>query len=205
MKNTTQNKKFYLHVRIIESPSIDDFLAKRYEGELLHKFLTWRGIKSHHYFAIDKNSFRQAISYLVKEIFGEGFKIVGLSKLHNEPIPTLLPIIHISAHGSSKGISLTNRELVSWKELGDWLSLVNKVFKGIILSISACKGWDVLKVLVESESLLFFALIANKEKPTWGDTQLGLLLYIIDLRMNWIFRRQLMRLRKRQVIRILIT
>ena len=173
MKNTTQNKKFYLHVGIIESPSIDDFLAKRYEGELLHKFLSWRGIKSHHYFAIDKNSFRQAIGYLVKEIFGEGFKIVGLNKLDNKPIPIVLPIIHISAHGNENGIGLTNGDLVTWEELGNLLSQLNEAFKGIILSISACKGWSAIKMLFKSKALPFNVLISNKGKPTWEQTLIG--------------------------------
>ena len=171
--NKIKAKRFYLHVFIIESPLADDFLTKRYEGELLHKFLTWRGIKSHHYFAIDKNSFQQAIGNLVREALGEEFKRIGLSILDNKPIPIVLPIIHISAHGNEEGIGLTNGELVTWKELGNLLSPLNKAFQGIILSISACEGWSAIKMLFESKDLPFNVLISNKGKPTWEQTLIG--------------------------------
>ncbi|HDN73785.1 MAG TPA: hypothetical protein ENG16_02010 [Archaeoglobus sp.] len=102
--NKMKSEEIYLHVFIVESSSSSDFLAKRYEGEVLHKFLIWRRIRSSHYFAIDKDSFNRAIIGLIDDAIGEGFKVAGLSILNNKPIPAILPIIHISAYGNEKGI-----------------------------------------------------------------------------------------------------
>lgn len=172
MKRIT-DREHYLWVFIIESPSSEDFFTKRYEGEVLHKFLTWRGIKSFHYFAVNKNSFQKAIKNLIRDTLGEGFKISGLCKIDEKPLPMFLPIIHISAHGNEKSISLTSRELITWEELKELLLPLNIMFNEIILSISACEGWNAIKMLFGSKSIPFKVLISNKGKPTWDQALIG--------------------------------
>ena len=73
-----------LKICVIESPSADDFLEKRNEGEMLCRFFHLAGIQSEHKIVVNRPSLEKALNpALYKKSFEEGY----------------LPIIHLSAHG----------------------------------------------------------------------------------------------------------
>ncbi|RLF89403.1 hypothetical protein DRN46_05660 [Thermococci archaeon] len=82
---------------------------------------------------------------------------------------------------------------MTWEDLGNLLSRLNETFRWIILSISACKGWNAIKMLFESKDIPFNVLISNKGEPTWQETLISFFpLYIISSQKNWISQKRLM-------------
>lgn len=149
-------------VHVIESPSPWDLLSNRREGQILCNALTLIGMKSQYLLTVNK------------EALAESFRKIGKGQSSNlRPIP----IIHISAHGSSRGISLTCGEFIEWNELEKVLTPLNSVLGGfLILSISSCESLGAVSMAFrESGDLPFSVLIGNRGKPTWSDTLVGFL------------------------------
>ncbi|HSW88416.1 MAG TPA: hypothetical protein VLG12_04600 [Candidatus Saccharimonadales bacterium] len=150
-------KKF--HVYIIESPGSKDFYHKIFEGESLEKTLRLSGIESSHRFCVDRENFVQAFRNGMIDYFKKS---------------SLSPIVHISAHGNSDGLGLTNGDIILWDELRELLIPINKVLDGTLLvSMSSCEGFNGCKMAMNDDKFPFSAILGPVLKPTWADTNIG--------------------------------
>lgn len=157
----SQNEvKKYLYIHIIESPSSDDLLLKRQEGEILSNTLKLMGIKSQYFLAVNKDS------------LGKALLTIGLSHLDSSPS---IPIIHFSVHGGSGGVRLTTGDFLTWNDLEKVLTPINKALNGfLVLCMSSCKGLNAVSMAFkEGGDLPFFVLVANSSDPTWPETLVG--------------------------------
>lgn len=156
-KRAEQRKRETFLVYIVESPSSVDLYHKRYEGELLMKALELAGIPSEHKLAVDSGAFNASFT-------------VGLQVYLSRP-EALPPLLHISAHGSEKGVQLTSGEVIHWQELRDIVMPINKALDGnLILCMSSCQGLNACRMAMEEGELPFLGVIGNFGEPSWSDT-----------------------------------
>jgi hypothetical protein len=150
-------ERFFVY--IIESPSASDLFQKRSEGDLIAQGLRLNDIPSLSRIAISKPFFRNALR--------EG--VIDAIRL----FPNYLPAIHISAHGNTAGISLSDGSIVPWSELRDLLVPLNSAMKGtLLLCMSACKGLSACSMAMNTKETdpPFFAVIGNAATPSWAET-----------------------------------
>ena len=122
------SNKFYVH--IVESPSPAELLDGITEGNALCSFLDIAEIPYSYNLAVDLNHFKIAIGDRIWE---------SITKYQ------VWPILHLSTHGSPKGIQLTNQrdtgEFLSWSELATYLRPIHDRLKGGIgVCMSCCGG-----------------------------------------------------------------
>lgn len=157
-----QRKPF---VYIVESPSNFDFLQQRLEGQILEKALSLAQIKTSHVIATNVETFRIALGDKLLQTW-RGIPDSGV------------PIIHISAHGSSEGIGLTSGEFLSWDDLADLLRPINAAINGILfVCLSSCSGADGCQMAMDERDLPFCAMVSHRGTPTWSDTTVGFLTF----------------------------
>ena len=94
---------FYVH--IVESPSPAELRDLRTEGQALCSVLAVAGIPYSYSLVVDLDQFHIAMTNEVDEAIDE----------FRKP-----PILHLSAHGSERGIQLTNQEDLLWSDLAEW-------------------------------------------------------------------------------------
>jgi hypothetical protein len=150
--------KFFVY--IVESPSAADIYHKRYESDLLQKVLELEGIPSVARLAVTREAFYAALT-------------VGIADEMKE-FDDRIPIVHISAHGGSDGIQLSNNEVMTWDELRRLLVPVNKALRSLLLvSMSCCEGYSGIRMAMTdnpAEDYPFVALVGSTSSPTWSDT-----------------------------------
>lgn len=155
-----QRARFFVFV--IESPSAADLYHRRSEGEIIRQAVELNGIKCVVKTAISPEAFDACLK-------------VGLSEAM-EQMPGFLPILHVSAHGSSHGIQLSNGYMLPWAELKEHLLPVNKALSGsLIVCMSSCEGYAGIRMAMHpgEDELPYLALIGCGDKPTWGETAVG--------------------------------
>lgn len=149
--------KFFVY--IIESPSEVDLYHDRSEGALIKRVLSLRGIPCVTRVAISSTAFDAALRIgLVEEM---------------QAMPRLLPIIHLSAHGSQEGIQLSNGEIITWTNLRNLLLPINRALHNwLLLCMSSCKGFAACKMamLVSASEHPFCSMVGNLGTPEWADT-----------------------------------
>ena len=155
-----QRAKFFVFV--IESPSAVDLYHRRSEGEIIRQ-------------AVELNQIpcivRTAISL---EAFDACLKI-GLSDAMKS-MPGFVPLLHISAHGNSNGIVLSNGYQISWHELRAHLRPLNEALAGtLIVCMSSCEGYSGTRMAMypKDPALPYLALVGCATKPIWGETAVG--------------------------------
>jgi len=156
------DKRIKFFVYIIESPSAVDLYHKRYEGDLLKQAINLNLIPCTDRVAISREAFEAAIK-------------VGLHE-DMQLFPNMIPILHISSHGSSDGVQLSNGELIRWEELRELLKPVNKALKGgLLLCMSSCEGYSGCRMAMfpEDPEHPFFAIVGNSSKPSWSETAIA--------------------------------
>jgi hypothetical protein len=153
------NQAFYIH--IIESPSSENLFADKREGAVLGAGLKLLGLKSEYYLVVDKERFLKALR-MASENIGGGH------------IPT---IIHLSSHGNSSGITLTDDSFINWTELKGLLAPINKGLKGaLLLCISSCEGFQGFKMAwCLPGELPFFGMVGPTAKLSWQESSIGFL------------------------------
>ena len=124
-------RNFYVH--IVESPSPDELMDGRSEGQALCAFLASARIPYAYFVAVDKVRLRATLTDRIAQApnnFG------GLP-----------PILHISSHGGPDGIQLTHQrdtnEIVRWDELAGLIRpihLNHADIGGIGVCLSCCNG-----------------------------------------------------------------
>lgn len=155
-------KRLDFFVYLIESPSPVDLYLRRNEGEMLQQAINLNKIGCRSRLAVNLEAFKAALDVGLKE--------------EMEIFKPSIPIIHISAHGSSDGIRLTSGEFIEWHHLREMLTPINKKVSGLlVVCMSTCEGYSGLQMAIEPESNEhpFFAIIGNADKPTWSETAIG--------------------------------
>jgi len=155
-----QRAKFFVFV--IESPSAVDLYHRRSEGEIIRQ-------------AVELNQIpcivRTAISL---EAFDACLKI-GLSDAM-KAMPGSIPLLHISAHGDSNGIGLSNGYHMTWNELRSHLRPINEALNGtLIVCMSSCEGYSGTRMAMypTDSKLPYLVLVGCVTKPVWGETAVG--------------------------------
>src|SRR5689334_6275927 len=97
-------------VYVIESPSPEDLLDGRTEGNVLIDALRLAGIPYWYSLSVNKSMLLKALSDRLLEAW----------KFHNK-----IPIIHLSMHGNTNGVELSSKEFLSWHELRQVLIPLN--------------------------------------------------------------------------------
>ncbi len=84
----------------------------------------------------------------------------------------LIPILHISAHGNSEGIQLSDGTVIPWVVLRQLLYPINTALNNsLIVCLSCCEGYSGTRMamFIEDEGYPFYAIVANSRKPFWSD------------------------------------
>lgn len=146
--------KFMVH--ILESPSADDFLDGRHEGEVLRAALDHAGLPAGLHTVVSTATLGKALARVVGEHMAD---------------PGKVPVLHLSMHGNETGVALTSGEVLEWRTLGDGLALVNEALGGsAIVIMSTCRGFDGVAMAERETGLPFDHLVGPKETIAWPDT-----------------------------------
>lgn len=146
-------------VYIIESPSATDIYEGKSEGKILAESLALAGIACTCRTVVNRESFVLSL-------------IEGLIK-HLTFTNTVIPIIHISAHGNNAGIGLTDNDKITWREIAKPIARLNKTFDNkLILCMSSCQGFNAhqIDLYCPANQTSFSELISHEGKPKWSDT-----------------------------------
>lgn len=155
-----QRIRFFVFV--IESPSAVDLYHRRSEGEIIRQAVELNGIKCVVKTAINLQAFDACLK-------------IGLAE-EMSARAGFIPLLHISAHGSSDGIQLSDGYVMPWDELREHLRPINDALGGsLVVCMSSCEGYSGIRMAMTNDEspLPFFALIGCSEKPTWGETAVG--------------------------------
>ena len=151
--------KHWFFVYIIESPSEVDLYHNRSEGELLQQAIGLNNIPCVSKVAISKNAFEAC------------FQVGLLESMNN--FKNLIPVIHISAHGFSEGIQLSNHETITWDQLRMLLMPINQsVGNCLLLCMSSCKGYSACRMAMSlnDNQHPFFSMVGHVGTPVWAET-----------------------------------
>ena len=151
-------------VFIIESPSAADFYNGLSEGNVIKQALLLSGIQC------------SVVTAINRKMFAESFRVSLIEAI--QASGGLIPIIHISAHGSMDSIQLSSGETVEWKELRKLLAPLNTALKnGLLVCMSTCEGFAGSRMAMhpEDKDYPFFALVGNASKPLWSETAVAYL------------------------------
>src|SRR5574341_1196771 len=120
------SEKYTFFVYIVESPSAPDLYHGRSEGSLLADALRLDSIPCVSRTAINPEAFVAALR-------------IGLPEAMKQ-FPGHYPILHLSAHGSTGGIQLSSRDIITWNRLRELLVPINESLRGgLLLCMSACE------------------------------------------------------------------
>ena len=152
-------KRIKFFVFVVESPSPVDLYHRRSEGEIIRQ-------------AVNLNQIPCIVRTAVNlEAFEASLKI-GLTE-EMKRYEGMIPILHISAHGNSEGIQLSDTTVIPWANLREFLAPINTALhNGLLVCLSCCEGYSGTRMamFIEDEGYPFYAIVANSEKPLWSDT-----------------------------------
>ncbi len=142
-------------VFIIESPSEDDLLDGRTEGRALHEMFRLSGTVGWYSLITSRNMFYQVLNKRLPEAL--------------QCFSPKLPIIHLSMHGNTDGIELTNGDYITWDELRIALAPLNNAMSGgLLICMSSCFGSSGCRMAMhEDNERPFWALVGSTSSPSW--------------------------------------
>lgn len=136
-------------VMVIESRNADDHFKGRQEGVGLCELLKLSGIE---------HRYREVIN---REFLTKALLEVGYSEAR---------YVHISCHGNSKGIELSDGDFVTWDEFHDLVwSECGKALAGRVLVFSACAVGRGIGVLLKKHSTFCARIVAPTRKIYWDE------------------------------------
>lgn len=143
-------------VHIIESPSDNDLLDGRMEGKALSQAFDLANIPYSYNLVTTNATLKEALTTKLNQAL----------QTHQK-----LPILHISMHGNSDGIALTNNEFLSWEDLRTELTpLLNNMQGALLICMSSCFGGSGCRMAMHQESdHPFWALVGNSTEALWAD------------------------------------
>src|SRR5437763_11709769 len=102
-----------ISVYIIESPSPINFLDGTSEGATLCAALKHAGVRAELFTVINEDM-----------LFEAAERVLGRLRSQRDKEPDVLPVLHLSMHGSTAGITLTDRSAgFPWSNLGDLIDV----------------------------------------------------------------------------------
>nr|WP_312990679.1 hypothetical protein [Brevundimonas diminuta] len=133
-------------IYLIESPSADDLLDGRNEGDSLVRILKLAEISVVYFVAINE------------EMFEKAFDMIETAILNQPDVGTAMPMVHISAHGSEDGIELSDGDVILWDKLTTLLQKLHQTIGPInippplpqcvpkvTLCLSSCSAFSAYK------------------------------------------------------------
>lgn len=145
---------------IIESPSPDDLLDGRTEGRVLSEALNLAGIPHSYSIAVDERTLDEALDKRLIEAWTK----------HQQP-----PILHLSMHGDTNGVALTNGAILKWDQLRQKLLPIMRVMpNGLLICMSSCFGFAGCRLAMYSDhEPHFWALIGHTDSVDWADAAIA--------------------------------
>lgn len=138
-------------VLIVESVSPSDMIVGRNEGEGLKQVLSLL-----------------AVPCAVINVLSKADMLTALKVFRNGGFRHL----HVSCHGNSKGIGLTDGDFIPWDELASMISQNCELVTS--LSLSACEsGCPQAAKSFEKFDVRPWVISGVKSKPSWGDSIVG--------------------------------
>lgn len=151
-------------IYLIESPSAEDLYHGRNEGDALARTLSLGGIEVTYYLAINDELFDAAIDDIAIRI--------NARPDHN----SVMPFIHISAHGDEDGFHLTDGDMIFWdkltrklhylSDLVEWMELPDPFpskLSRLNLALSSCSAYKNYKAALSSDSPFQMMLRPNDD------------------------------------------
>jgi hypothetical protein len=87
----------------------------------------------------------------------------------------IAPYLHFELHGSKKGLSIKDGQLISWYEMYPFLRDINVMVKNnLFISLATCYGAYILEALTPLDRAPFFAYV-GPQTP----------IYVHELEMDW--------------------
>lgn len=137
-------------ILIIESRSDQDIYDGRCEGDTLKRVLQLQGVSA------------KSIEVINEEMF---IKALNIAKREN------IKYIHISAHGFDEGFSLTDGDIVTWR---DFDRLAWPILRGKCICFSSCSVGNGVAELFTLHKSFCNAIVAPTRNISWGE---GLVAY----------------------------
>ncbi len=153
------DKRIKFFVFVIESPSPVDLYHRRSEAEIIRQAVYLNKIPCIVRTAVNLEAFEASLK-------------IGLAE-EMKRYGGLIPILHISAHGYSEGIQLSDNTVIPWANLRQFLAPINTALKnGLLVCLSCCEGYSGTRMamFIEDKGYPFYAIVANSEKPLWSET-----------------------------------
>lgn len=158
-------------VYILESPSPEDLYNSRCEGRALYEALRLAETDVTYHLAASVEMFKEGLRFVVDDFFAKSGKW------------STMPFIHISAHGDSNGIQLTDGDYFLWEDFREELKNINekigyvpglgkgdsKFVSRLVLCFSTCEGFDAHKIHAEDPCPFQF-LVGPISIVTWPDS-----------------------------------
>lgn len=149
---------------IIESVGRRDLEADRCEGRALTQALSLAGLASSYQAVTNRLELVTALDEIQRR----------LGPFNREEI--VVPMFHLSAHGNTDGIELTEGDFVAWDELrlmlwqvGDKTGRLNKDGHALAhITMSSCKGIYGAQMIFHPQSPAV-SLIGAEEDLSWSD------------------------------------
>ncbi|MEH2384876.1 MAG: hypothetical protein V7K14_03590 [Nostoc sp.] len=147
-------------VHIVESPSDEDLLYGRTEGNSLASALDLAGIHRCYNLVTTEKTLQLALQNL---LFSEIKNTEGK-----------FPILHFSMHGNAGGIGLTNGKVIAWDELCHLIMPIQKLLQNfsldLLVCMSSCHGsFGNQMAQVKQGYIPFNFLIGNRDSIDWHD------------------------------------
>lgn len=171
MIDSSEMLKDVTEIHIFESPDKQEGSAQPNERESLSKFLNISGVSNFGYDVQTKQELLDAIDAAVATVQSRQSRLGGV-------------FFHFSMHGNEQGISLTNGDFITWREMANLLfAALMKLGKikdfpipvamsPIGLSFSTCKGLyaDQINTYIQDDISLYMHLVGPKEEVTWSES-----------------------------------
>ena len=181
--------KFFVYM--LESPSDDDAFVERSEQRFLKEALALDGIFFVARTVLSPETFRKALSEDLLQVWDRRAKRLRALNRRIE-----VPVVHISAHGDTDGIQLSNGHEVSWSELGRLLGPINDHLNGLFLCLSSCQGFAAKSLGHYEGSCPFAAIVGHEGQPSWSDAAVGYSVFYHLLRKGVTVQDAVARMRK---------
>lgn len=177
-------------VYILESPSANDVLDNRFEGQALSQALNLAGIKNSYYNVYNSKSLTEAFARIIQDVNRKD-NILGVVDLH------------FSMHGNKNGIALTSGEFYTWdvlQELIRWFNeKVGYVWDEMLspgmkygaarLNFSVCEGYHC-KLMTTSKPIMPYTAILGPEMPVkWSTSLVAFMSFyhnVLQNKMGWV-------------------
>lgn len=150
-------------VHIIESPSDEDLLDGRTEGNSLASALDLAGIRRCYNLVTTEKSLQIALyNRLFSEIQQTG----------------MFPILHLSMHGNTGGIGLTDDTVIAWDKLCQLIMPIQQFLQefslNLLICMSSCHGsFGSRMAQIKRGDIPFEFLIGNRDSVPWDDASVA--------------------------------